>query len=368
MQHVSILIKPASSACNMKCSYCFYEDVASCREQEFQGFLAEEQMEQVIVEAMKLAERSCSFLFQGGEPTLAGLSFYEQTVRLQKKHQKKGVLIYNSIQTNGYGLTEEMVRFFVRERFLIGVSLDGPGQIHNRYRKDRRGAATFCEVMETIALLKHYRADYNVLCVVTAESAKMARSIYNFYREQGISWMQFIPCLLPFDGTLSGTGHTPSPEAYGVFLTELFDCWFEELKRGRFVSIRHLDNWMAILLGGQPVCCGMVGRCSIQFVVEGDGGIYPCDFYVLDEWRIGTVGEQSFADMCEGETARKFLEESAKLPEECRDCRYYVLCRNGCRRERSEGKHIYCQSYQMFFSNREKELEQAALLIRMKEM
>ncbi len=204
MQHISVLIKPASSACNMKCAYCFYEDVANSREQEFQGFLREEQMEQVIVEAMKLAERSCSFLFQGGEPTLAGLSFYESVIRLQKKHRKDGVLIYNSIQTNGYHLTEDMIRFFVRERFLIGVSLDGPEQVHDLYRTGRSGGGTFREVMETIALLKRFRADYNVLCVVTEESAKRGREIYRFYREQGFGWMQFIPCLAPLDGAPEG--------------------------------------------------------------------------------------------------------------------------------------------------------------------
>lgn len=366
MQHISVLIKPASSACNMKCAYCFYEDVANSREQEFQGFLREEQMEQVIVEAMKLAERSCSFLFQGGEPTLAGLSFYESVIRLQKKHRKDGVLIYNSIQTNGYRLTEDMICFFVRERFLIGVSLDGPEQVHDLYRTGRSGGGTFREVMETIALLKRFRADYNVLCVVTEESAKKGREIYRFYREQGFGWMQFIPCLAPLDGAPEGGGYAPSPTTYGRFLTEVFDCWLGDLKRGEFVSIRHLDNWMAILLGGQPACCGMVGRCSIQFVVEGDGGVYPCDFYVLDEWRMGTVGEQSFESMCEGTAAREFLEESAKLPEDCRTCRFYVLCRNGCRRERSAGKNIYCESYRMFFSDREKELEQAAHLIKKK--
>lgn len=366
MQCVSVLIKPASSACNMKCAYCFYEDVANSREKEFQGFLGEEQLEQVIAEAMKLAERSCSFLFQGGEPTLAGLSFFESVIRLQKKHQRDGVLIYNAIQTNGYRLTEDMIRFFVREQFLIGVSLDGPEQVHDLCRKGGSGGGTFREVMETVALLKRFRADYNVLCVVTEESAKMARELYRFYREQGIEWIQFIPCLPPLDGICEGGGYSPSPKAYGHFLTEIFDCWFKDLKRGEFVSIRHLDNWMAILLGGQPACCGMLGRCSIQFVVEGDGGVYPCDFYVLDEWRMGTVGEQSFESMCEGTTARKFLAESAKLPEDCRSCRYYALCRNGCRRERDAGKNIYCEAYRMFFSGRERELEQAALLIKTK--
>lgn len=125
------------------------------------------------------------------------------------------------------------------------------------------------------------------------------------------------------------------------------------------MSVRHLDNWMSILLGGQPASCGMVGRCSIQFVVEGDGGVYPCDFYVLDEWRLGTVGQESFAAMGTGEKAREFLEQSVQVPESCKACRYYVLCRNGCRRDRpGDGmQNIYCGAYRKFFAAREKELE-----------
>ncbi len=190
------------------------------------------------------------------------------------------------------------------------------------------------------------------------------------------SFLQFIPCLEPLekmgDKGTRASGGSLTPETYGDFLTEIFDLWFQDLQNGRYVSVRHLDNWMAILLGGQPASCGMVGRCSIQFVVEGDGGVYPCDFYVLDEWRLGTVGEQSFESMGTGERAKQFLEQSFQVPERCKQCRYYVLCRNGCRRDREEGAegvshNRYCGAYKKFFAAREKELEQAAgLLVRMR--
>ena len=139
MMHVNVLVKPASSACNMNCSYCFYQDVANCREVGFKGFLTLERMEQIIVGAMEYAEKSCTFLFQGGEPVLAGLDFYRGVVELEKKHGKPGVRIYNSLQTNGYEVGGEMARFFAENHFLIGVSLDGPESVHDANRRDRRG-------------------------------------------------------------------------------------------------------------------------------------------------------------------------------------------------------------------------------------
>lgn len=149
----------------------------------------------------------------------------------------------------------------------------------------------------------------------------------------------------------------------------MFDLWFQDLLSGQYVSIRHIDNWLQILLGGQPEACGMVGRCSIQFVVEGDGGVYPCDFYVLDELRLGTVGENSFAEMAQSAAARQFLQCSTPVPPECARCRWYVLCRNGCRRDRLTGadglpgRSCYCDALQRFFRERAGRLQQAAAIL-----
>ena len=149
-------------------------------------------------------------------------------------------------------------------------------------------------------------------------------------------------------------GYHLSAENYGDFLIRLFDLWFEDLKKGEYISIRHLDNWLSILLGERPEACNMAGQCSVQFVIEGDGGVYPCDFYVLDEWRMGTVGETSFAEMQRGEVAQRFIQASLRVPEQCRACRWYGLCRNGCRRDRivlpggDIDLNCYCKAYQRF--------------------
>ena len=369
MPPINILIKPASSACNMACKYCFYRDVAEHREQAFEGMLSLQKMERVIRAGMEYADHSCSFAFQGGEPTLAGLDFYRGVVELQKKYARSGLEIHNAIQTNGMLIDEEWAAFLAENRFLVGLSLDGPAELHNLNRLDTVGEGTFNRVMRAARLMEKHRVEFNILCVVTGRNARSVEKNYRFYRRQGFRWLQFIPCLDSLEQQRGEEKYHLSAENYGDFLIRLFDLWYEDLQRGEYISIRHLDNWLSILLGGQPEVCSMTGQCAVQFVVEGDGGVYPCDFYVLDEWRMGTVGESSFAEMQRGEVAARFIQASLRVPNKCRRCRWYGLCRNGCRRNRMTlldgevDRNCYCEAYQRFFSQREKQLMQAARLL-----
>lgn len=369
MPPINILIKPASSACNMACKYCFYRDVAEHREQAFEGMLSLQKMERVIRAGMEYADHSCSFAFQGGEPTLAGLDFYRGVVELQKKYARPGVEIHNAIQTNGMLIDEEWAAFLAENRFLVGLSLDGPAELHNLNRLDTVGEGTFNRVMRAARLMEKHGVGFNILCVVTGRNARSVEKIYRFYRRQSFRWLQFIPCLDSLEQQRGEEKYHLSAENYGDFLIRLFDLWYEDLQRGEYISIRHLDNWLSILLGGQPEACSMTGQCAVQFVVEGDGGVYPCDFYVLDEWRMGTVGESSFAEMQRGEVAARFIQASLRVPDKCRRCRWYGLCRNGCRRNRMTllagevDRNCYCEAYQRFFSQREKQLMQAARLL-----
>ena len=369
MPPINILIKPASSACNMACKYCFYRDVAEHREQAFEGMLSLQKMERVIRAGMEYADHSCSFAFQGGEPTLAGLDFYRGVVELQKKYARSGVEIHNAIQTNGMLIDEEWAAFLAENRFLVGLSLDGPAELHNLNRLDTVGEGTFNRVMRAARLMEKHGVEFNILCVVTGRNARSVEKNYRFYRRQGFRWLQFIPCLDSLEQQRGEEKYHLSAENYGDFLIRLFDLWYEDLQRGEYISIRHLDNWLSILLGGQPEACSMTGQCAVQFVVEGDGGVYPCDFYVLDEWRMGTVGESSFAEMQRGEVAARFIQASLRVPNKCRRCRWYGLCRNGCRRNRMTlldgevDRNCYCEAYQRFFSQREKQLMQAARLL-----
>ena len=365
MPPINILIKPASSACNMACQYCFYKDVAAHREQEFEGMLSIESIEKVIQAGMEYAEHICSFAFQGGEPTLAGLDFYRQVVVLQKQYAKPGVEIRNAIQTNGYTIDEEWAAFFRENHFLVGLSLDGPPELHNRNLTDVQGKDTFNRVMKSVRLLKKHNVAFNILCVVTGQNARSVEKLYRFYRKQNFRWLQFIPCIDPFDRADGEPCYTLTADGYGDFLVRLFDLWFDDLRHGEYISIRHLDNWLSILLGERPEACNMAGCCSVQFVVEGDGGVYPCDFYVLDEWRLGNIRETGLADMQNSETAKRFVRQSLAVPEECKTCQWFGLCRNGCRRDRDIlpngviGQNIYCTAYKKFFSERFRQLAQS---------
>lgn len=362
MPPVNVLIKPASSACNMACSYCFYRDVSDHRTRSFEGMLTTERMEQIVTAAMEFAEGSCTFSFQGGEPTLAGLDFYRRVLNIQKRLCKPGVQIFNTLQTNGLCINEEWAAFLAENHFLVGLSLDGPAALHDRNRTDRQGRGTSERVLNTARLFDRYHVEYNILCVLTGENARNISQIYDFYKNQGFGYLQFIPCLEPMDQVRGKEPYHLSAEDYGKFLIRVFDLWYEDLKKGRYVSIRHIDNWIGILLGRPPEACSMNGRCSIQFVVEGDGSVYPCDFYVTDEWKLGNVAVNSFAEMLRSSKAQKFIQVSMLLPEECRTCSILGLCRNGCRRDRMvlasgvPGKTCYCDAHRRFFTERRSQI------------
>ena len=369
MPPVFVLIKPASSACNMACEYCFYRDVSSHREHSFEGMLTLQTMEKIITAAMEFAEVSCTFGFQGGEPTLAGLDFYRQVVQMQQRLCKPGVQIFNSIQTNGLCINEEWANFLADNHFLVGLSLDGPPALHDLNRRDHRGTGTADRVLNTAHLFDKYHVEYNILCVVTGKNAREIRKIYHYYRQNKFDYLQFIPCLEPMDQVRGKERYHLSVDDYGEFLIKIFDLWYEDLKNGHYVSIRHIDNWIGILLGQRPEACSMNGRCSIQFVVEGDGGVYPCDFYVTDEWKLGNVNTDTFAQMLRSPNAQEFIKASIPLPDECRVCPILNLCRNGCRRDRlmtetnMPGKTYFCKAHLRFFTERRQQILHARSII-----
>lgn len=352
MPPLNLLIKPSSGLCSLNCTYCFYHDLMSKRQVPSYGFMSDEVRETLIRKALDYAQGQCCFGFQGGEPTMIGLDFYRGFVKLAEQYNKRKVKINYFIQTNGYGLNEQWARFLAEHDFLTGISLDGTIHTHNRYRKNYDGKDTFVQVMDTIALLDKYKAKYNILTVVNKATAMSAKKIYQFYRKRDFRYLQFIPCLDPAGAEKGKEEYSLLPEAYGRFLCDLFDLWHDDFLHGRIVSIRTFDNYLGILRGYPPEACDMRGMCSVQHVVEADGSVYPCDFYVLDQWRLGTVLEDGFGDFAGKERAEAFIEASRNIDEECRACRYFSLCRGGCRRMRQEtgnARNYFCRSYQMFF-------------------
>ena len=349
MSSLQILVKPASGLCNMKCRYCFYCDEMEKRETGSYGLMSVETMEQVIKRAFEYADESVGFLFQGGEPTLSGLPFFEAVMELQRRYNTKKIGVTNSLQTNGLGLSEAWAEFFARNHFLVGISLDGTKYTHDAFRVDGKGEGTFASVMKTIGVFDKYRVEYNILTVVNRRTALAVSKIYSFYGKNHWRYLQFIPCLDPVGEEAGKQEYSLTPEEYGSFLCRLFDLWYEDLRTGRQPYIRQFENYIAILMGMPAESCDMCGGCSLQYVTEADGSVYPCDFYVMDSWRLGSFRTDSVQELRAHPQATAFLKDSVRDRASCAGCPYHFLCRGGCKRHWNEESNYFCESYRIFF-------------------
>ena len=346
---LSIMIKPASSICNMRCKYCFYHSVAQSRSAQSYGIMTGDTAENLIRQAVDFSDGgSIYFAFQGGEPLFAGKDYFANFVALVEKYNTRKCKIYYNLQTNGTLIDEEWADFFAKNNFLIGLSLDGD-QSANRFRLDAEFAPTFLKVKSAMDLLKQKGVDFNVLIVATGYTADNIEDVYKYFKSQDVKYLQFIPCLRPF-GDTSESELYMTVEQYSSFLIRLFNLYVKDYVKGGYVSIRQLDNFVRLFLGERAEQCGMNGFCSRQFVVEGNGNVYPCDFYCLDEWLLGNVNTDNFADIAQNPKAVTFIRGTLTMPTKCQTCPYYRVCRGGgCKRSKAD--RDYCDAYKKFFSS-----------------
>ena len=356
MPALNLLIKPASGNCNMRCRYCFYADELDNREIRSYGKMSVDTMHTIVDKAMEYGDYECTIAFQGGEPTLAGLDFYRDLVAYVTAHENpKKLKIHYALQTNGYLINEEWAEFLGKNHFLVGVSLDGLKEIHDRYRLDAAGKGTYQRVISAIRLLEKHQVEYNILTVVTAATARNGQKIYNYFKKNHFGYQQYIECLDPIGEEPGQHEYSLTPEKYGEFLKSMFDAWYLDMRSGTYVYNRYFENLMMIMAGQQPESCNMRGVCGKQWVFEADGSVYPCDFYALDQWRLGNIQENSFEEMDEKRDELGFIQWSMRQQEDCQKCRWFGLCRNGCRRNRepvtaeNTNRNYFCKSYQMFF-------------------
>ncbi len=355
-RNITMLIKPASALCNLRCKYCFYADIAENREIESFGIMNLDTAEAIISKAIAFADGGAiSFAFQGGEPTVASLKFFVEFVELVKKHNVNRSQISYALQTNGTLLTSEHCEFFYENNFLIGVSLDGKAEMHNANRVDTKQKGTFNKVMQAIAMLKKHKVKFNILTVVTSLTPRNAQSLYNFFKAQNLHYLQFITCLEPIGATPFSSGFAPDNEGYFKFYKTIFDLYLQDKQNGEAVSIRYFDNLLEMLNGRQPELCGMIGICQGQLIIEGNGNCYPCDFYCEDKYLLGNINENLLEKMAVVGNMKKFQQSSVKVDEKCKSCSVYSLCRGGCRRERdymSSGElelNMYCEGRKKLF-------------------
>lgn len=357
MKNLNFLIKPASGLCNMRCRYCFYEDEAANRSEASVGRMTAATADKLIEDAFTALEPRgmVTFAFQGGEPTLAGLDYFRHFVAKVSQCNTKRVQINYAIQTNGLAINEDWADFLARNRFLVGVSIDGTKAIHEELRPDTAGKSTWTRVTKALALLQKKRVDTNILCVVTRPCAKSPVKVYHALQKLGGQYLQFIPCLDPLGAERGSMAYSLTPELYAGFLCGLFDEWYLDWKNGRYTSIRLFDDYVHLAMGMPAGTCATSGSCGAYLVVEGDGTLYPCDFYCLDEWKLGKVGEQPLKQFLKGEKEREFLAQGEQHPAECAACACCSLCFGGCKRDwytDDTGTHNYfCPAFRKFFSH-----------------
>lgn len=330
MKHISFLIKPASSTCNMRCRYCFYADVAEHRETANHGVMDAATIQTVVDRAFALGpDTEVTFAFQGGEPTCAGLDFFRSFCAYVDEHRTRQT-IHLAIQTNGYVIDDTWAAFLAQHNFLVGVSIDGYPEMHDWLRPDARGEGTMTRVLDAIAALRRAGADFNILTVLTDQLAHHPQKLYRFYKQHKFDFVQLIPCLPGLDKT--SDEFSLEPESFASFYKTFFRLWLEDFKRGDHMSVTLFDNVVPLFVGIRPQQCGMLGSCAPQFVVEGNGDVYPCDFYVLDRYRLGNIREDSLESMATCDALRAFLDEPRRDCSQCASCPFERICHKNCKR------------------------------------
>lgn len=353
---MSILIKPASSSCNLKCKYCFYNDVADNREVINYGIMNIDTADTIIKKAFDENTESIFFMFQGGEPTIAGLDFFEKFISIVKKYNINKTKVNFSLQTNGTLLNEEWAKFLKANNFLVGISLDGPKDIHDQLRLSSSYKGSYKEVIKSIKLLKKYNVPFNILCVLTSYNAKHIRKVYNFFKNERFTHLQFIPCMEPLCTNKTINKYSLKNSDYRYALNTLFDLYKKDFFNNEYTSIRLFDNYIYMCLGYPPENCGLSGTCSCYYVIESNGDVFPCDFYAIDKYKLGNILESSFTQMSKSNASREFIKESTLLEQKCLNCEYINLCRGGCKRYRSTlgpsslPINYFCDAYYDFFN------------------
>ena len=349
----SLLIKPASALCNLDCTYCFYLDrEADPYEATRSRIMSPETLRELVQGYLEYSYPQAAFAFQGGEPTLAGLEFFQSLVELQQMFGRPGQQISNSIQTNGILLNEDWCRLFRDYDFLVGLSLDGPRDVHDAYRLNKGGQGTWDQVMSAMRLLQRESVEFNVLAVVSQANVRRAAETYKFFRGLGVQYLQFIP-LVEYRADGQAEPFTITGEEYGEFLAELFDVWWPERRE---VRVRHFDNIAEALAGMMPGACTMHASCDSYAVVEHNGDVFPCDFFVERSWKLGNVHADDWRDIAGRIRRHNFAAKKSTPHVECSVCNYKTLCHGGCpsnrhaRQGRFEDLDPMCAGYKRIYA------------------
>ncbi|HSV98052.1 MAG TPA: anaerobic sulfatase maturase [Spirochaetota bacterium] len=358
----NILIKPAGPDCGMACGYCFYSGKGTIFPDTAVHRMSGAILEESIRQLMAQPHGEVSVSWQGGEPTLMGPDFYKKAAQLQERYGH-GKTVGNGIQTGGILIDRDWARFFKEYKFLVGLSIDGSGHVHDRYRRTRAGGPTWAKVRDAARLMLDEGVAVNALSVVNDYSVRFPEETYGFLKELGLSYMQFIPCVEPdpADGSRAAP-FSVSGKELGQFLITIFDLWRADFIDGApTTSVRFFESLLFGYAGMPPSECTLMGECGPYLVVEHNGDVYSCDFFVEPKWRLGNVMKGRLADMLNSPAQDEFARQKAALPDRCAQCRWLERCRGGCPKDRLRdardgGLNHFCEALSAFFDHADAEL------------
>lgn len=370
-QEFYLMAKPVGPACNLRCTYCFYRE-----KQVFFPESRNTRMSEAVLEAYirkfitAQPGPEVSFEWQGGEPTLAGLDFFRRAVELQSKYGQ-GSKITNSLQTNGTLLDDEWCAFLAANHFLVGLSLDGPPELHDAFRVDAGGGTTSGRVISAFHRLCRHGAEVNILACVNRETSRYPLEVYRFFRDEGVRFIQFIPIVerepgpgaknpgLHLAGPDEESGNVTSwsvePEAYGEFLVRIFEEWVQNDVGQTFVM--NFEWALGLFAGAGPGVCYLAPRCGRNLILEHNGDVFSCDHFMYPQYRLGNILRDNLPDMVESSFQTRFGRAKEKtLPNVCRACEYLFACRGGCPKHRfastfdnESGLNYLCPAFKIFY-------------------
>ena len=365
-----VMLKPAGAMCNLACEYCYYLEKSHMYNEGPKTLMSDSLLEHFVKQYIESQTTpNVLFLWHGGETMMRPLSFYQKALQLQKKYAR-GRMIDNAFQTNGTMLTDEWCRFFKENNWLVGVSIDGPKEVHNAYRQNRLGQPSFDQVMRGINLLNKHGVMWNAMAVVNDLNVKHPQEFYCFFKSIGCRYIQFTPIVERFatheDGRHLATpdqkdcslAHfSVTPEDWGDFLCTIFDEWVRNDVGQYFIQI--FDATLANWVGVDPGLCTMARSCGHAGVMEFNGDVYSCDHFVFPEYKLGNIRQNTLLEMMYSERQLEFgRKKQGSLPGQCRKCDYLFACNGGCPKDRfaqtvdgEPNLNYLCKGYHQYFKH-----------------
>lgn len=363
--------KPTGAACNLNCKYCFYLEKSALYPRGSMETMSDEVLEAHICQTFESQPGPrVTLAWQGGEPTLMGLDFFRRAVAFEKMFTRPGVQVERTIQTNGLLLDKEWCRFLHDNGFLVGLSMDGPGEMHDAWRRDHRGAGTFDKVLKAVRLLQQNQVEFNILATVNAANADHPLEVYHFFRDEVMAgYVQFIPIVVRDPNSKTGvTESSVGALQYGKFLSVIFDEWVSRDVGKMFILNFDfsLANWL-----GSPSTCIFSPECGNALALERNGDLYSCDHFVNPENLLGNILKTPMRELVDSEQQRRFgRDKLAKLPQYCRKCPVFFACYGECPKNRfiktPDGKgrlNYLCEGYKHFFMHVDPKMKAMAKLL-----